>query len=62
MTVYRFYFFALGNGRLPGMRWSGRDSAKRFEELKRFKTFKNKLSWDLKFVFVLPVIVKNGQS
>ncbi|MEL0285556.1 MAG: hypothetical protein VW949_03270, partial [Paracoccaceae bacterium] len=28
------------------------------EELERFKTFKNTLSWDLKFVFVLPVVSK----
>ena len=60
MTVYLDSIFSrLATERLPwdALVWTETQQSVS-EELERFKTFKNKLSWDLKFVFVLPVVSK----
>ena len=60
MTVYLASFFSrLATERLPwdALVWTETQQSVS-EELERFKTFKNKLSWDLKFVFVIPVVSK----
>lgn len=60
MTVYLDSIFSrLATERLPwdALVWTETQQSVS-EELERFKTFKNKLSWDLKFVFVIPVVSK----
>ena len=60
MTVYLDSIFSrLATERLPwdALVWTETQQSVS-KELERFKTFKNKLSWDLKFVFVLPVVSK----
>ena len=60
MTVYLDSIFScLATERLPwdALVWTETQQSVS-EELERFKTFKNKLSRGLKFVFVIPVVSK----
>ena len=60
MTVYLDSIFSrLATERLPwdALVWTESQQSVS-KELERFKTFKNKLSRDLKFVFVIPVVSK----
>lgn len=63
MTVYLDSIFSrLATERLPwdALVWTETQQSVS-EELERFKTFKNKLSRGLKFVFVIPVVSKKWQ-